>query len=243
VGVVFLLDKKNHASRITQEFSGKRLAHDQAWFMGVFICKVALGMVVFAYKPWLAVLFLLTYAVYVWKELRADDSSGDKDEDKEPLKLRKRDADPPAVWAVAQTLGALVAIFLSSQLFVRQLETVGPWLGMSPQLVALLLSPIATELPETVNAIIWVRQGKTSLALGNISGAMMIQATVPSALGIMFTPWLLDKPLIWAAVVTILAIVAMFLLLKLRKLTAKRLAMFGGLYALFAVGAVRILTS
>ena len=73
---------------------------------------------------------------------------------------------------------------------------------MSPQLVALLLSPIATELPEILNAVIWVRQGKTSLALGNISGAMMIQATVPSALGIFFTPWLLSPALLWAAAVT-----------------------------------------
>ena len=47
---------------------------------------------------------------------------------------------------------------------------------MSSSVTALLLSPIANELPETVNAIIWVRQGKTQLALVNISGAMMIQA-------------------------------------------------------------------
>ena len=92
-----------------------------------------------------------------------------------------------------QTLAALAVIFLASQLFVHQLEAVGPWLGLSPQLVALLLSPIATELPEILNAVIWVRQGKTSLALGNISGAMMIQATVPSALGLFFTPWLLAR--------------------------------------------------
>jgi cation:H+ antiporter len=50
--------------------------------------------------------------------------------------------------------------------------------GLRPQLVALLFSPIATELPETMNAITWVRQGKHRLALGNISGAMMIYATV-----------------------------------------------------------------
>lgn len=53
---------------------------------------------------------------------------------------------------------------------------------------ALLLSLVATELPETLNPVIWVRQGKVALALGNISGAMMIQATIPSALGIFFTP-------------------------------------------------------
>jgi Ca2+/Na+ antiporter len=61
--------------------------------------------------------------------------------------------------------------------------------------MALLLSPVATELLETMNALIWVRQGKERLALANISGAMMVQATVPSALGLFFTPWVFDAPL------------------------------------------------
>ena len=49
----------------------------------------------------------------------------------------------------------------------------GHSLGLQPQLLALLLSPIATELPETLNAIIWVRQGKDTLAMGNITGAIL----------------------------------------------------------------------
>ena len=84
---------------------------------------------------------------------------------------------------VTQTLVTLAVIFAASQLFVRHLEAVGPMLGLSASVTALLLSPIATELPEIMNAIIWVRPGKTPLALANISGAMMIQATVPSGLG------------------------------------------------------------
>jgi Ca2+/Na+ antiporter len=70
----------------------------------------------------------------------------------------------------------LAVIFVSSQIFVHQLDAIGPMLGLSSAITALLLSPIATELPETMNAIIWVRQGKIQLALANISGAMMIQA-------------------------------------------------------------------
>ena len=72
---------------------------------------------------------------------------------------------------------------------VGQLETIGrsqPEWRPSGNLVALLLSPVATELPETLNAWIWVRQGKERLALANISGAMMIQATIPTALGLFF---------------------------------------------------------
>ncbi|MFZ8263716.1 sodium:calcium antiporter, partial [Staphylococcus aureus] len=88
---------------------------------------------------------------------------------------------PHVGWALLQTGLALVAIFGASRVFVHQLDVIGPWLGMPPQLVALLLSPVATEMPETMNAIIWVRQGKERLALANISGAMMIQATIPTA--------------------------------------------------------------
>ena len=238
VGAMFLMDRARHQKKIAAEFSTTRLAHDQAWFLGVFVFKVALGLVAFAWKPWLGWLFLAAYALYVWRELQ-----GDEVEDPncagiefEPLKLRPHTEHPSTAWAVLQTGGALVVIFFASQLFVHQLEAVGPWLGMSPQLVALLLSPIATELPEILNAVIWVRQGKTELALGNISGAMMIQATVPSALGIFFTPWLLGAPLLWGAAITMVAIVAMLVLLKCHALTAKRLFAMAALHAVFAVG-------
>src|SRR5699024_4827764 len=101
--------------------------------------------------------------------------------------------------------------------------------------VALLLSPVATELPEIMNAIIWVRQGKRHLALANISGSMMIQATVPSALGLFFTPWLFGPPLILAAAITTISVLGLFLLLRRGLLTGRRLTFFGLLYVVFAV--------
>lgn len=238
VGAMFLLDRAHHRKKIAQEFSTTRLAHDQAWFLGVFVFKVGLGLAAFAWKPWLGGLFLAAYGLYVWRELSGEGHAEDEvgADEREALKLRPHAAHPSTAWALLQTGGALVVIFLASQLFVHQLETVGPWLGMSPQLVALLLSPIATELPEILNAVIWVRQGKTSLALGNISGAMMIQATVPSALGLFFTPWLLGPALLWAAAVTMAAIVVMLVLLRRHALTAKRLFAMAALYGAFAIG-------
>lgn len=59
-------------------------------------------------------------------------------------------------------------ITIASKVFVGQLETIGSWARISPQFVALSLSPVATELPETMNALIWVWQGKERLALANI---------------------------------------------------------------------------
>ena len=102
--------------------------------------------------------------------------------------------------------------------------------------VALLLSPIATELPEIMNAIIWVRQGKTQLALANISGAMMIQATVPSGIGILFTPWLFDSALVLASAVTMASVSYLLWHLRTHRVTAGRLSAAAGFYAVFAVG-------
>ena len=211
----------------------RNLARDQGWFLVIFAAKIGLGLFAFAWKPWLGVLFLAAYAAYFWKEMRGESSI--EEEELEPLKLMPRAAEPPTWAAALQTVAALLVIFGASHLFVKQLEVLGPALGLKPQLLALLLSPIATELPETLNAVIWVRQGKHRLALANISGAMMIQATVPTAFGLFFTPWMLDPALLVGAAVTAVAIVAMFVAFRRGFVSRGFLAAMAGLYGLFAV--------
>lgn len=219
-----------------------RLAKDQRWFVAVFVVKVALGLVAFAIKPWLGLLFFAVYGVYFWREIRGG-TIGDHDEEElAPLKLQPRAVRPATAAVVAQTLGALAVIFVSSQIFVHQLDAIGPMLGLSGAITALLLSPIATELPEIMNAIIWVRQGKTQLALANISGAMMIQATVPSGLGLLFTDWRLDHALLWSGVITMAAITYLLVTMRANKLTPTRLALAALLYLVFAAGLIPILT-
>jgi cation:H+ antiporter len=218
-----------------------RLARDQRWFTAIFVVKVALGLVAFAIKPWLGLLFFAVYSVYFWREIRGG-HPGDDEEELAPLKLQPRAARPATAAVLIQTLGALAVIFVSSQIFVYQLDAIGPMLGLSGAVTALLLSPIATELPEIMNAIIWVRQGKTQLALANISGAMMIQATVPSGLGLLFTDWRFDHALLWSGAVTMAAIAYLLANIRNHKLTATRLALSGLLYLVFAAGLVAVLT-
>ena len=209
----------------------RRLSRDQGWFLLIFAFKIALGILAFAWKPWLGIAFLAAYALYVRQEMK-----GHPDEEEvelEPLKLQPRRAEPHTAMAALQTLLALVVIFGASRLFVAQLAALGPSLGLRPQLLALLLSPIATELPETMNAIIWVRQGKHRLALANISGAMMIQATVPTALGLFFTPWLLDRDLLVGAAVTAIAIAILLLGFRRATISPRLLAAMGLLYVAF----------
>lgn len=236
ISIVIFSSKRNLGSSI--KVDGEKLARDQVWFMGIFVFKIGLGLIAFAIKPWLGFLFLLAYGVYFYKEMNAD--TVEVAEELEPLKFSPKSANPKKSLILAQTILSLVFIFIGSQMFVHNLDALSIALGMPPHMVSLLLSPIATELPETLNAFIWVRQGKENLALSNISGSMMIQATVPSALGIIFTPWMLDKSLMIAAIITFMAILIIWATLKRSHLSAKRLAFNAILYIVFIIGILYI---
>jgi cation:H+ antiporter len=215
----------------------QRLARDQTWFLVIFAFKVGLGLVAFAIKPWLGLLFFAVYGVYFWREIRGDGGEA-SDQGLERLKLQPRRAEPSTALVVVQTLATVLVIFFASQLFVSELAWAGPALGLPAVVVALLLSPIATELPEVLNAIIWVRQGKTELALGNISGAMMIQATVPSGIGILFTAWKFDGPLIAAGIATMASVAYLRWLMTTNRVTPARLAAAALFYLGFAVSLI-----
>jgi cation:H+ antiporter len=232
VGVVLLLSRRTFPRTPEIRADFRRLARDQGWFLLIFAAKIALGLVAFAWKPWLGIVFLGAYALYLRQEMGG--GSGQEEEgETEALTFARHAAVPGTGIALLQTLVALTVIFFASRLFVAQLTALGPALGLEPQLLALLLSPIATELPETMNAIIWVRQGKYRLALANISGAMMIQATIPTAFGLFWTPWLLTSPLLLAGGVTALAIACMFVSFRIGIVSRCLMAGMGGLYLIF----------
>ena len=237
VGLTLIASRRRLPDGAAAASASRRLSADQGWFLVIFAAKAALGVVAFAIKPWLGLVFLAAYAVYFRKEMRG--AEGDEQPALDPLRISPRDATPSTAAALAQTIAALLVIFAASRVFVGQLDALAPVFGIRPQLLALLLSPIATELPETLNAVIWVRQGKHRLALANISGAMMIQATVPTALGLFFTRWLFDAPLMLAALVTMLAVGFLFLLFRAGRMSRGMLAGMALFYVAF-IAALRL---
>ncbi len=66
------------------------------------------------------------------------------------------------------------------------MERLATQLNVDSLLLALVIAPIATELPEKFNSVIWVRQGKATLAMGNITGAMVFQSTIPTVVALVF---------------------------------------------------------
>lgn len=233
IGITIFIFSNKRKSGEHIKYDNKKLARDQEWFMCIFVFKIALGLVAFTIKPWLGILFLAAYGVYFYKGMNV--KNPEVAQKLEPLKITPNNKEPKKLFILIQTIGALVVIFIGSQMFVNKLDILSNSLGIAPHMVSLLLSPVATELPEILNAVIWVKQGKESLALSNISGSMMIQATVPSALGIMFTPWLFDKYLIISAVITFIAIFSLWVTLRKKHLSDKRLACNILLYVLFVI--------
>jgi cation:H+ antiporter len=90
---------------------------------------------------------------------------------------------------VGQVVVALALIVIGAQVFVGAVEHLSRQIGLDPTILALVIAPIATELPEKFNSVLWVRNGKDTLAMGNITGAMVFQSCFPTVLGLLFTTW------------------------------------------------------
>ena len=94
-------------------------------------------------------------------------------------------------------------------------------------------------MPEKFNSVLWVRRGKDTLAMGNITGAMVFQSTLPVSFGLVFTEWRIGLESIPAFLQAALAIVAAGILFggiaRNGMLTARSLLMSGVWYAVWLV--------
>jgi cation:H+ antiporter len=111
------------------------------------------------------------------------------------------------VVVMLQLLFGLGLLIAGAKGFISGIEGASELLGITPLLLSLLVIPIATELPEKVNSILWVRKGKDTLAFGNITGALVFQGTLLPAIGIMLTPWIPQKEVFAGVVITLLGVI------------------------------------
>ena len=136
-----------------------------------------------------AAVLVAGYGVYAWLTVRGGGDASDDDE-LAPLYFDTSKDDPPSTLQITlQFVVSLAAIIGGAELFVSAIESIAESLGLSALVLSLVLAPLATELPEKANSILWVREGKDTLAVGNVTGAMAFQATMPVALGLAVTSW------------------------------------------------------
>jgi cation:H+ antiporter len=153
-------------------------------------------------------IMVMTYFIYVMMTLRASKAlveEGHATEADSDMFLCKIGLPNNMAVIIAQLILGLALLIFGAKGFINEVEGAAEIIGISALLLSLLIIPIATELPEKVNSILWIRKGKDTLAFGNITGAMVFQGTLLPAIGIMLTPWQPRQEVVWGIVITLLA--------------------------------------
>ncbi len=196
--------KRGWTASFTPEPSG--LERDIRTFLLAFVLVIVAALLPERWatmKIFVALSLCLLYFIYLLRTINASKAlvaEGHATEADNNLYLARFLGDSTPV-ASLQLLAGLSLLVIGAKIFVHGVEMVSSLLGISALVVALLIVPIATELPEKVNSILWIRRGRDTLAFGNITGAMVFQGTLIPAAGMLLMPWHLSDAHAAAAVV------------------------------------------
>jgi cation:H+ antiporter len=213
---------------------------DLVFFLPVFIATVLLGMANLpaAARYALGAILLAVYASYAVVILKLRRSAETEVEHGLHLErvLGGNPFDPHGRSTVMQVLIGVVAILIGAYVFVDQIVFLSQHANLSPGVLSLILSPLATELPEKYNAVVWIRQSKDNLALANITGAMVFQSCIPVALGLVFTPWHLSSAELLGGAIAVFSAALLYVNLRDGELGTPTLIVGGVAYAVFIAG-------
>lgn len=230
---------KKRGLRAEYRPESKGLRRDLNFFLIAFSVAIVALYIPHAYASARMALgfgLVLLYFVYIMMTLRASAAlveRGHGTEAHEKMWLAKIGLpENMAVIALQLALG-LGLLILGARGFIHGVETAADMLGISVLLLSLLIIPVATELPEKVNSILWIRKGKDTLAFGNIIGAMVFQGTLLPALGIMLTPWEPRAEVLAGIVITLIAAIWLRIVLAYGRLRVIHLLLNGLLYAIY----------
>ncbi len=171
---------------------------------------------------------LLTYVVYLRMTFAHEGEVGEEPESLhfEVLKMGKSIA-----VIVLQVLVGLAGILWGANAFVDRIHSIASIIDVPSVILAMIIAPVATELPEKFNSVIWVRSQKDTLAMGNITGALVFQSCFPVAFGVAFTQWHLGVGTILSGIVALSSAFVILLLIRKDALKFHHMMLAGLLYA------------
>jgi len=194
-----------------------------------------------ALKNGMAWALVLAYAMYVILILR-DCKNASQHQKLPPLYLARQNQNPSLVKVIGQITLALIAIVVGANVFVSAVQPIALAFGIPVFVLSLIITPIATELPEKFNSVLWISRGKDTLAMGNLTGAMVFQSSIITAIGIALTPWELDTLALTSALLAIGAALIPYISLRRTGLIRPTTLLIGGVfYLLFMVTIYRSL--
>ena len=116
-------------------------------------------------------------------------------------------------WGLAalQLLVSALLLYYGANLMVQAITLISDIHRVSPLVVAILVIPVATAIPETLSAMIWAYRGRNSLAIGSIVGEKVLYATFYPGMAMFFIPWELDAQVYLSVLATTLVSLVFFL--------------------------------
>jgi cation:H+ antiporter len=234
-----VLLRRGWRGRVCPERTG--LLRDLQFFLAAFALATGAMFVpagVPGARPAAGLGLVLIYVLYIGLTLRAsqalvDDGHATQAENR--MWLNRLGVPLNLATIVLQLAGAVALLLVGAKGFIAGVGAAAHALGVSALLLSLLIIPVATELPEKVNSILWIRRGKDTLAMGNITGAMVFQGTLLPAIGILCTPWQPQREVLAGVAVTLAAALWMRACARRAGLPIWALMANGGLYAGYLV--------
>ena len=170
-------------------------------------------------KHLIAILLIAIYGFYLYQTINCkSDAISAEVEDLDILYLTKFFDFPgknlDLVLISLQLLLSIGGIIVLAHLFVGQLQFFSAYFNINPMILSLILTPIATELPEKFNSVIWIKAKKDTLALGNITGAMVFQSCIPTAVGVALTPWVINATGLINVVIVYISVFVVYMNIK-----------------------------
>lgn len=134
-----------------------------------------------------SVLLLVAYVLYIGK---MHGSQGTIIEGAEELYLSRLLGGVASL--ILQVTLSTILIFLGSRYLVDGVVNVAKYLGVDPLTISILLVPLATVIPESITALMWVYRGRDTEAMAALIGEKVLYSTVYPALGLSLTQWTLN---------------------------------------------------
>ena len=232
-----VLKKRGPKGHLTPEKTG--LKRDLDFFLTAFSLAFVALFIPHG-EAWvrvmLAFVMVMTYFVYLLMTLKASSglvADGHATEAEKPMWLTRIGLPQNLPVILLQLALALALLVAGAEGFIGGVEQAAPVLGISALLLSLMIVPIATELPEKVNSILWIRRHKDTLAFGNITGAMVFQGTLLPAIGISLTTWAPRKEVLLGVAFTLIGAGWLRFRLSSGGLRVRDLWLNGALYVIY----------
>lgn len=238
IAVLVFRKRRTAGTKVVADYS--TMSRDLGFFIIVFTAAVLAGTIPPALRHWqliIAGFMVFSYIWYVYEMLTQERDIESETEIPACYFARKHDF-PPLYRVIIQVILALILIVVGANMFVNAIKELAVIYGIAAFVLAIIIAPIATELPEKFNSVIWISRGKDTLALGNITGAMVFQSSLIPALGIFLTDWQLSSSALVSAVLAVTASALLYIELVSKKHISATMLILSGIFYLVFLAAV-----